>query len=219
MQTTWRSGALDGADALTIPSGLAADLDLLTAALGLPDTNIATTLEALASDAATAVPSYVGLSVRIRTRDGEVELTTLDDASQIAGITTSLRIPLEAVTSAGADGTPLVLILYAAKAGAFVDLAADLAWLTGRPIDDVQLDWDLAGGILRSPAGSLRAQSAIEEAIGVLIGQGRTLDQARVELAGRAAKAGVLLPVAALAVLASISSPPATDGGPHLPGG
>ena len=204
---------------MTIPSALAGDLGLLTDALDLPGTDVASTLEALASDAATAVPSYVGLSVRVRTDHGHVELTTLEHETQLVGIVTSIRIPLGTQPSPkAADDTPLVLILYAASAGAFVDLAADLAWLTAGSLEDVLLDEDLSGAALRRPVRSLRAQSSIDQAIGVLIGQGRTPDDARDELVTLAAAASGPLSSAALAVLASIPSRPARDDERHLPG-
>ena len=204
---------------MTIPSALAGDLGLLTDALDLPGTDVASTLEALASDAATAVPSYVGLSVRVRTDHGHVELATLEHETQLVGIVTSIRIPLGTKPSRrDDDDTPLVLILYAASAGAFVDLAADVAWLTARSLEDVLLDEDLSGAALRRPVRSLRAQSSIDQAIGVLIGQGRTPDDARDELVTLATAAGVPLSSAALAVLASIPSRPARDDERHLPG-
>ena len=204
---------------MTIPTALAADLGLLTDALDLPGSDVAATLEALASDAATAIPSYLGLSVRVRTQDSHVELTTLAHHDDLAAITTSIRVPLSDPTSSVGDDAPLVLILYAQSAGAFVDLAADLAWLTGRPLKGVRLDEDLSGPSPYAATRSLRHQSSIDQAIGVLIGAGRTPEQARTELTARATAAGVEVVSAAHAVLASIApSPPTTVEEPALPG-
>jgi hypothetical protein len=69
--------------------------------------------------------------VRVCSRHSHVELTTLE-SSQRSSITTSLRIPLQTEAALQADTARFVLILYAATAGALVDLAADLTWLTGR---------------------------------------------------------------------------------------
>ena len=188
-----------------IPPALAADLALLTDALDIPSTDIATTLSILTSDAAAAVSSYVGLSVRLRSAEAQVEFTTVEGASQIASITTSLRVPLgnEPLLSGG-DVACTVLILYAARAGALVDLAADLAWLTGRTMDEVRLDEDVGGGVHVHPAESLRSQSVVNQAVGVLIGQGRTPDEGRAELDVRATDAGGSLYSAAEALLASL---------------
>jgi hypothetical protein len=203
---------------VTIPLALAADLALLTEALDLPGTDIATTMAALASDAATAVTSYVGLTVRLGTGDTGAVLTTLDDDSAGALITTSLRIPLGRGTwPARGEGTAIVLILYAAAPGAFVDLAADLAWLTGVAIDEMHLDDDLPGGV-RRPMRSLRTESTINEAVGVLMNGGSTLDQARADLDARAAADGVPLHSAALAVLDSLPQAASHEGDRHLPG-
>jgi hypothetical protein len=186
-----------------IPSDLAADLALLTDALDVPDTDIAATLAALMSDAAAAVSSYVGLSVRVCSRHSHVELTTLE-SSQRSSITTSLRIPLQTEAALQADTARFVLILYAATAGALVDLAADLTWLTGRSTDELCLDDDIAGKFHLHPPESLRSQSAINQAIGALIGQGRTPDQARMELDVRAADSGMKVHAAAVGLLASL---------------
>ena len=190
---------------MRIPSALAVDLELLSDALDIPNSDIATTLAVLMSDAASAVSSYVGLSVRMFTGDTQIELTTLDSDHQIASIKASLRVPLEAEPTVGAEHRArIVLILYAAKAGAFVDLAADIAWITKRSPDEVLLDHDLNGGIHHRPAESLRAQSAINQAIGVLISQGRTDVQARAELGSRANESGLPWHEVAIAVLAAL---------------
>jgi hypothetical protein len=197
-----------------IHSALTADLALLTEALDIPATDIAATLDVLASDAAAAVTSYVGLSVRVCTEDAHVELTTLDDVDQVAAIATSLRIPITSPGPGSASaGTRIVLILYAGAAGAFVDLAADLAWLTGSTSDDVHLDQDLAAGTHRHPPQSLRSISTINQAIGVLIGRGRTPEGARAELDQLAAASDVAREVAAGTVLASVLRTTGADDG------
>ena len=193
---------------VTIPTDLAADLALLTAALDVPETDIAATLAALTSDAARAVSSYVGLSVRVCSRHSHLEFTTLD-SSQLASVATSLRIPLQTEPALPySDSTRFVLIFCAARAGALVDLAADLAWLTGRSTDEVRLDDDLAGAIHLHPAESLRSQSTINQAIGVLLGQGRTPEQARAELDTRAADTGTHRYEAAVGLLGTLGSVP-----------
>ena len=193
---------------MRIHSSLAADLALLTDALDVPSTDVAATLAALMSAATAAVPSYAGLSVRVCSHDSHVELTTVE-SSQLASIMTSLRVPLETEhPSPHADGESIVLIIYAGRAGALVDMAADLAWLTGHRIDELRLDEDVAGVIHLHPTGSLRQQSTINQAVGVLIGQGRTPSQAREELDVRAARAGIPRHAASVGLLASLPAVP-----------
>jgi hypothetical protein len=171
-----------------IPSALAADLALMTDALDGGGVDIAATLSLLAADVAASIASYVGLSVRLSAADFHAEVTTLDDPSAIAGIMTSLRVPM--AESSAMSGSSVVIVLYAAMPGAFVDLAADLAWLTGRALDDVGLDVDLGPHIHAHATTSLSSLSSIDQALGMLVGQGHTPEEALVELEALAIRAG-----------------------------
>ena len=116
-------------------------------------------------------------------------------------IATSLRLTLPGIGDGWAPPA-VALILYAKSPGAFVDLAADLAWLTARPLGDFVLDQDLT-----IPAGSdsgaqLSAASVINQAIGVLIGLGYTTQQADWRLDTQAAHAGTDRYAAAELILA-----------------
>jgi hypothetical protein len=72
------------------------------------------------------------------------------------------------------------LILYAQRRGAFIDLAADLSWLTGRDPSEFVLDHHFTlPNHLDAPEG-LTVASVINQAIGVLIAHGRTPEQATV---------------------------------------
>ena len=186
---------------MTIPSALAADLALLTDALDTGSVDIASTFSLLSSDVAAAVSSYAGLSVRIHSLGGLAELTTLDDPAVIAGVVTSLRIPVPVASQV--PGPSVVIVLYATLAGAFVDLAADLAWLTDVALADVGLDLDLdldprARSGVATPISSL---SSIDQAIGVLVGRGHTPEETLVELETLAARFGGDRHAAALEIL------------------
>jgi len=169
-----------------ITASMAAALALLTEALDEPDTDIAHSLHRFTLDAAAAVTSYLGLSVVVSQSNPPFTVTTLADGALAGDICTSLHVLLPGIGD-GHDPVSVALILYAGTPGAFVDLAADLAWLTGRPLTEVILDEHLT-----VPAGSdttdqLQAASDINQAIGVLIGRGHTPQQAHRQLDTHAA--------------------------------
>jgi hypothetical protein len=173
---------------MKIGAALAADLGILTAALDEPGADVLHSLHQLGVDAQAAVPTYLGLSVTVDGSDPPFAFTTVED-SAADDVRTSLRLTLPGVSD-GRASPSVALTLYAGTPGTFVDLTADLAWLTGRPPSDFALDQHLS-----VPAGSdagtyLRAASVINQAIGVLIGRGYTPGQAHQELDTQADSAG-----------------------------
>ena len=109
---------------------MAAALAILTEALDEPGTDIAHSLHRLTLDAAAAIPSHLGLSVVVSHSDPPFTVTTLADGAVAGDICTSLHVPLPGI-GAGHEPASVAVILYAGTPGTFVDLAADLAWLTG----------------------------------------------------------------------------------------
>ena len=185
---------------------LAATLALLTAALDDPGADVAASMAAFAAEAHAAIGSYLGLTVSIGAGAGAaVTFTMLADSEQTSAICASLRMLLPDVASTGADGVGAALILYAGRSGAFVDLAADLAWLTGRELTDFVLDQQLQ--LPAQPDGTLALLTAslIDQAIGVLMGRGYTPDQARRELDADAARANTDRAGAAARILAALT--------------
>ncbi len=172
---------------------LAAELALLSAALddpaaGVPP-DVARTVRTLAADARMAVASFVGLTVIVTIRafeDGAADrvvlrFTLLDVHIEPGDVRTSLRLPRP--TGGTRTGRPsIAVILYAATPGAFVDMDADLAFIAGRECDAGDLDQHRGEASEADITGVLSAESTIGEAIGVLIGRGRTPEQAYVEL-------------------------------------
>jgi hypothetical protein len=148
---------------------------LLTETLDEPGTDIAHSLHRLTLDAQAAVPSYLGLSVVVPHSDPPLTVTTLADGAVAGDIRTSLHVPLPGI-GAGHEPVSVALILYAETPGAFVDLAADLAWLTRRPLTDFMLDQHLT--VPADTTDQLRAVSDTNQAIGALIGRGYTPQQA-----------------------------------------
>ncbi len=133
---------------MNITTGLASDLRRLTAALDEPGADIAQSLHKMAADTQAAVRSYLGLNVSVSRSDPLFTFTYLNDGVVAGDIATSLRLTLPSIGDSWAPPA-VALILYAGSPGAFVDLAADLAWLTARPLGDFVLDQHLT-----IPAGS-----------------------------------------------------------------
>ncbi|PZS28057.1 MAG: hypothetical protein DLM58_17765 [Pseudonocardiales bacterium] len=193
---------------MTFPAALAADLALLNDALGDPGVHptpdLAETVRQLGADARAAVTSYLGLSVVVTAHEPVFRFTVLDDRVGADDVLTSLKLPLPAPAPAP-GGASIAVILYAAKPGAFVDLAADLGFLTGRALSAIDLDQHLSVAPERDTTGALQAASTISQAIGVLLSRGRTPQQARRELDTHATDAGTDRHAAAELLLAGLT--------------
>ncbi|HEX5905926.1 MAG TPA: hypothetical protein VFY56_02840 [Propionibacteriaceae bacterium] len=151
-------------------------------------------LAALTADIEAAVPSYLGIQLTIRQNGQPVTLTRI---APHRTATTSLQIPL---TVLGPRFDPDSRVtFYAAAAGAFVDLAADLSYALHvptstdrstdgsdgedrrhRPVDGdrgITLDADAPPSALVSGVSGLSELSTINRAIGVLIDHGHHPDR------------------------------------------
>lgn len=193
---------------VTITPGLAAELDLLTQALDLPGADMTQTLTRLAADAQAAVGSYLGMSVMIIANRSQFDLTVLKEGTRPEHVLTSLLMPLSPAPLYGTTVTTSVaVILYAAMPGAFIDLAADLAWITGRAMSDFRLDEHRTLPASHTNPTHLGAISTINQAVGVLIGRGSVPEQAERDLYARAATAGIDPLGAAILTLAALKPP------------
>ena len=132
-------------------------------------------LTALAEAVISAAPSYRGLVLTLIIDKQPVSLTSaeVDNTSDIA---TSLRLWLAWIPSLGAGSR---ITFYASTPGAFVDLAADLAFVLGS--ESLRLDEDIPSVLVSDLTGVGRL-SAINRAVGVLISHGHTTDSAQREL-------------------------------------
>lgn len=83
-----------------------------------------------------------------------------------------------------------------------MDLAADLTWLTGRPISEARLDEDLGGP--SGVRGGAVSRPFTHQALGLPIGDGLTTEQAVVELDTRAVRTGIGRHRVAVEILASL---------------
>ncbi|WP_338178623.1 hypothetical protein [Jatrophihabitans sp.] len=199
---------------------------VLTEVLDNPNIDIAATLRGVSSAAEMAVSSYVGLSVQIEMDAGVVTLEAFEDATTYPVVHSSLRASLQL----GSDGQPskaspmVSIVLYASNAGAFVDLAADLSWLTAGlgatdtahfSSSDIEVDGHLEPLRGHARRVSISDLTVVNQAIGVLIGEGETPEQAERELYLAAARDGVEVTAAGKAVLARIDRT-RSDGGPAV---
>lgn len=182
-------------------AALAADLHTLSVTLDATDidVDIVDTFTQLNAAAAAGVGSYLGLCVTVTGSDTTVQSNTMSHDVEVVG--SSVKIPTPTIDDAR---LPVVsVVLYAATPGAFTDLAADLVWLTGTDQTEFRLDQDLTPPPAAAGANTLTLTSTINQAIGMLIGQGHTPEQAAQHLATLAAHDHANLPAAAAAVLAT----------------
>jgi hypothetical protein len=187
---------------VNLSAALAADLSLLSAAIQNSDGGLETVLESLAAEVYAAVDSYVGLTITIAAEGHRISFTT-SEAGAVA--TTSLSIPLAAVAGSQPGSS---LVLYATNPGAFVDLAADLAWVLEVKPSALVLDQHVALPAPSDGVAGLRELATINRAIGGLIESGHTPESARAELRRHADLDSGDMPAAAQRVLDSLRRPP-----------
>ncbi|CQD19303.1 ANTAR domain-containing protein [Mycobacterium europaeum] len=190
---------------MELTAALAADLGILTAALDEPGVDVAQSLRQLAADATAAVPTFLGLSVAVAGSDSPFTLTAFVEGAGTGDVRTSLRLTLSGVGDVGLLPA-VVLVLYAGSPGTLVDLAADLAWLTARPLSDFVLDQHLPALAEQCSATNLFESSIINQAIGALIGQGYTPEQAERHLTSEGAAAGLSRHAVGLRILAGLNA-------------
>lgn len=203
---------------MRLPRPLVVELAALTGSLDDPSVDLERSVASLASAVRAAVRSYLGLCLRFGADGRPMLLTFFDDADGRDHVGASLRIPpLLGGGLRSGDADPgrgvaavggVTLILYAAAPGAFVDLAADLVWVTGRDVSAFEVDRHLPGDYSEAVATHLSDWFATNQAVGVLIASGLTLKEAEEQLDARARRLGVSRHVAAVTVLDGLPKPP-----------
>ena len=184
----------------------AAALAVLTEALDEPGNDIVATTDRLGAVVAAAVPSFVAMSLRTGSGSAQIEFTGRSDAHQdLSAVRTSVFIPLPDGDNADAAvQSGSAMVLYASRPGAFVDVAADIAWITGRPLDSFRIDEHLDPRGDDGSVTALAAASTVNQAVGVLIERGFTVESARRHLHRLAAMAGVTSATAAADLLGQL---------------
>lgn len=177
---------------------LAADLALLTEAEDDSRPDLSDVIAVLGDDLVAAVPSYLGLAITIVTGGHRVTVTALVDDHRDDHVGSSVCLPLAPI-SAAEPGSQLVL--YAARPGAFSDLAADVSWALGLPLDAAVIDRNLTRAAAQSGTSGLHELSSVNRALGVLVDTGHTPGGASDELHRLAALAGSTLLAAAVLII------------------
>lgn len=187
---------------MEITAAVAADLEALTEALQEPGServDLEELLRDLARDARHAVPSYQAMSLRVATPAGDFAVTAMENGITADEVVTSLHLAL-----AESGGT---VTFYAGRAGAFVDLAADLSQILRLPAQRIVLDKHLAIPLVPlGDATGLAALAIVNQGIGVLIEHGFSPQNALHELHKRARQCDA----AVLDIAVELLSPPPT---------
>ncbi len=179
-------------------TSLATALAVLAGDLNDPSVDLGPGLARLTTVVRAAVPSYCGLSITVLTDRIPVTITaphpatdpatdsaaSADPEASTAQAATSLVLPLSAISRT----TEGELVFFASAAGAFVDLAADLAYETATDLVMFALDTRLGAAV--GLAVGVEGFSVIHRALGVLIESGHTPEQARARIAQLAAADG-----------------------------
>jgi hypothetical protein len=187
---------------VNLSAALAADLGLLSAAIQTTDGGMEPVLQSLATELHAAVASYVGLTITIAAEGHRISFTTSEPGALAK---TSLSIPLTALAASDAGSS---LVLYATTPGAFVDLAADLAWVLEVTPSALVLDQHVVMPAPSDGVAGLRELATINRAIGALIELGRTPDSARAEIRRHADLDSGDMPAAAQRILDGLRRPP-----------
>jgi hypothetical protein len=183
-----------------LSAALVTGLAGLTAAIDDPEVDIAESVQRLAAAVGSAVPSYLGLSLNVEAHGREIIIAAMNAGTDSADISTSLSMPLARMPPAA----EITLILYGATRGAFVDLAADLGWLLGSDDPGFVFDRHLSAPV--ESISGLADLSQVNQAIGVLVAGGYTVEQALKVLDALAAEEHCERHVAAARLLADLHS-------------
>jgi hypothetical protein len=190
---------------LDIPRHLVAQLAALTETFDEPGADLQAMLQVLIDDLTQAVPSLVGLTLTVTRGGAPVTLQVLPP-EHAAAVSTSLMIPLRMIGVSDPGGT---VIIYAGRPGALVDLAADTRFAYGQH-GQVILDQQRPSTMTRLPGVTDPAgHDAIQQAIGVLIDRGHSLEDAPGVLRDLADRDGMSVTAAAERLIDTIT--PAAD--------
>lgn len=198
-----------------ISAALTPELRSLNQTLDDPTVDMQRTLNLLADAATLAVTSFLGLSITAGIGGQQPFTLTTTNTSIDSKVGASIRMPLSTLARSThhADGSAALLgalIFYAGVPGAFVDLAADITWLSGFASAGMVLDQDLIPPDADIRSG-LEDIVVINQAVGVLLARGYLPRQARHQLDTWAVQRGINRLSAARRLLASLSDQDPND--------
>lgn len=191
---------------MEIPTALLIALERLSESVDQTPAFLTAPLVELGRELEGAVGNIVGVQVTIFTELGlPITLTDFGSETDLSTIATSLRVPLEALTSWGSTGH---ITFFGGRRGSFVDLAADLTFVLGSVRPDgawppvtISVDEHLQPSSTQASLVGTEEASMVNRAIGLLIGRGRTPDEAETELVVGAQDAGLSMPAFADRIL------------------
>lgn len=173
-------------------------VDLLSAALTPDHAGLDVHLDALSDVLLAAVPSFLGFTLRADQFSLSWGSGMPAQPGDAISATSTLRWEVTSIMLA-----PLTLVMYAANAGAWVDLSADLAWLTRDPPQRFIIDRDLPA-TMPLDYTALTDASIVNQAIGALIERGLPPDEATAHLRDAACADDTDLATAAASLLATL---------------
>jgi hypothetical protein len=158
---------------------LAVELRYLDHAVQRTGINLAARIRALAGTVRLTVESYLGMRITLICQGHSLTVTAMERSPDQGEIAASARLPLAALTGAEPGS---MIVFYAAHAGAFLDLAADLSFELGVRLDRLSIEDPHLGPPVLSGITGLSDLSQVNQALGILIGRGHTHEGARTEL-------------------------------------
>jgi hypothetical protein len=196
MKTMRRTGP--PRSAMNLPLALIADLQDLAIDLAV-DSYSQTTLEMLQRDLRRNVATALGASITVpgtRMREAALQLNLVRQTVERHEIATGLKLSLNRFCTSTAG----VITFYATAPQAFVQLATDLASVLQLSPGDLDQHPPLPVEPLHPGISGLQDLAVVNQAVGILMGRGRSLHQARAELRHRAVESGTGLREAACTV-------------------
>jgi hypothetical protein len=185
-----------------LPDRLPSDLAALTEALDNNEPDLQDALAQLLATGIAATSACCGMSITVSARGHQVTFTLLDRVEP-AEVASSLLLPLPLFTATEPGSR---LVLFARRAGAFVDLATDLSRATSLAPGLFALDKHINVAYATNARTGLAELRTINQAIGVLIADGMTLEEAEASLDGLATADGTNLHVVAVRILDELES-------------
>jgi hypothetical protein len=164
-----------------ISSALATDLQSLTDGFG--QTDLTALLTQVVDDVGRAVRSYAGMTLTIVDDGRPFTMTVMNDGNGPQDVVSSAALQLDAVDGAERGSE---IVFYARCTGGLVDFAADLSYALHLPLTAIEVDGHRPPAATDGGLSGLTELMHLNQAVGILIEQGFTAEEAHVEL-GRVA--------------------------------